>query len=195
MTLLADRPVVRTPKRWTKQEYNDLVNRGILKGRVFLYRGELLQMPAMGALHCFGVSNITDWLSDTFRPEYRVRIQLPFECPDESEPEPDATVVTHEQMARLPHPNQAALVIQVSDSSIEEDHEMAFDYASARVPDYWILNMRDRQIEVYREPVADPSSPLGFVYVWHRVYAETESVSPLARPDVSVAVATLVKTT
>lgn len=96
MTLLAGNPAVRTRKRWTKQEYNDLVDRGALKGRIFLYRGEILEMPAMGALHCFGVSNITDWLSDTFRPEYRVRIQLPFECPDESEPEPDGAVVSHE---------------------------------------------------------------------------------------------------
>jgi Uma2 family endonuclease len=92
---------------------------------------------------------VDEWLHDTFRPEYRVRIQLPFECPDESEPEPDAAVVTREQMARLPHPNQALLVIEISDSSVEEDREMAFDYASAQVPDYWLLNMRDRQIEVY----------------------------------------------
>jgi len=195
MTMLAERPSVRTPKRWTKQEYNDLVDRGILRGRIFLYRGELLEMPAMGALHCFGVSNVDEWLHDIFRPEYRIRIQLPFECPDESEPEPDAAVVAHEQMARMPHPNIAVLVIEVSDCSLEEDHEMAFDYASARVPDYWILNMRDRQIEVYREPVADPLSPLGFRYSFHRVFTETESVSPLVRPDVSVAVASLVKTT
>ncbi len=195
MTLLAEKPAVRTRKRWTKREYNELVDRGVLKGRIFLYRGELLEMPAMGALHCFGVSNVADWLSDTFRPEYRVRIQLPFECPDESEPEPDAAVVTHEQMARLPHPNQALLVIEISDSSIEEDREMAFDHASAQVPDYWILNMRARQIEVYRDPIADPSAPLGFRYESQRVFSESETVSTLARPEVSVAVATLVKAT
>ncbi len=195
MTLLAEKPAARTRKRWTKREYNDLVDRGVLKGRIFLYRGELIEMPAMGALHCFGVSNVDEWLHDTFRPEYRVRIQLPFECPDESEPEPDAAVVTREQMARLPHPNQALLVIEISDSSVEEDREMAFDYASAQVPDYWLLNMRDRQIEVYRDPISDPSAPLGYRYAFHRVFLEADVVSPLARPDISVAVATLLKTT
>jgi Uma2 family endonuclease len=144
MTMLAEIPAVRSRKRWTKQEYNDLVDRGFFsKKRVFLYRGEIIQMPAMGALHCFGVSNITDWLTDAFRPQYRIRIQQPIECPDDSEPEPDGAIVTHEQMAQLPHPNCALLIIEVSDSSIEEDREMAFDYASTQSPEYWILNMRD----------------------------------------------------
>jgi Uma2 family endonuclease len=195
MTMLVDKIVARTPKRWTKREYNDLVDRGLLRGRVFLYRGEILEMPAMGSLHRFGVTNVNDWLNDTFRPEYRVQIQLPFECPDESEPEPDAAVVTHEQMARLPHPNRAVLVIEVSDSSLEEDQEMAFDYASADVPDYWILNMRDRQIEVFRDPVTDPSSPTGRRYAWHQTFNEADSISPLARPDVRLKVAALLKTT
>ena len=109
-------------------------------------------------------------------------------------PEPDGCVVTHEQMARQPHPNRAVLLIEVSDSSLELDQEMAFDYAASADPDYWIVNMPARQMEVYRDPVADASAVLGWRYASHRVYLETEMVSPLAKPDVAVSVADLVRT-
>ena len=78
---------------------------------------------------------MNDWFHDTFRPQYRLRIQVPFETPGESIPEPDCVVVTR-TMARRPHPNHAVLIVEVSDSSVEEDREMAFDYAAALVPDY-----------------------------------------------------------
>jgi Uma2 family endonuclease len=195
MTLLVDSRPLRQRKRWTKGEYNDLVGRGAFEGqRVYLYRGELIQMASMGALHAFGISNVDEWFHDTFRPRYRLRIQLPFETPGESMPEPDCAVVTHEQMARLPHPNRAELIIEVSDSSVEEDREIAFEYAAALVPDYWILNMRDRQIEMHREPISDPSAVLGYRYAFHRVFLENDFVSPLIRPDVSLRVAAFLKT-
>ena len=93
-------------------------------------------MASMGALHVTGVANASDWCYDTFRPAYRVRVQAPLELPDDGVPEPNIAIVTHEQMARRPHPNAAVLVIEVSDSSIELDRDMAADYAAAGVPDY-----------------------------------------------------------
>src|SRR5438105_7314200 len=110
MTLTLNETTKPHLKRWTKQEFNDAVERGFIEGkRIILFRGELIEMPAMGALHAFGVANITDWLSDTFRPQYRIRIQLPFQIPGDTVPQPDGAVVTHEQMSRRPHPDQALL--------------------------------------------------------------------------------------
>jgi len=196
MTLLADKPIGRIRKRWSKQEYYRAVDRGaITDPRVYLYHGELIQMPAMGSLHARGVASVTSWAVRTFDPQWVVRCQLPFDMPDDTAPQPDFAIVTSEQHVRLPHPNAAVLVIEVADSSIELDQDMAFDYASASVPDYWILNMRDRQIEVFREPVADGSSPTGHRYASHKIFNEVDSISPLARPDVQVKVAALLKTT
>ena len=194
MTLLAEPPAVarRTPKRWTKAEFNAAVDRGWFAGsRIYLYRGELIEMPAMGALHVRGTSRANVWLVRTFDPAYVVRCQGPFELPDESMPQPEFVVCTPEQDARLPHPNAAVLVIEVSDSSVELDREAADDYAAAGVPDYWIDNVRDRQVEVYRDPRPDPASPTGVRYASVRVYAAGESVAPLARPDAAVAVSAL----
>jgi Uma2 family endonuclease len=196
MTLVLNNPAKPHLKRWTKKEYNGAVDRGLFEGqrRVFLYRGELIEMPSMGALHAFGISNLTVWLTRTFDPENRIRIQLPFETPGESMPEPDGAVVTHEQMRRLPHPNAALLIVEVSDSSIELDREMAFEYAAAQAPEYWIVNMPERSIEVYRDPVADATAILGFRYASRHVHGDGQVIATLLRPDLSVSVTSLVAT-
>ncbi|MBV8780130.1 MAG: Uma2 family endonuclease, partial [Phycisphaerae bacterium] len=142
MTLALDNPAKPHLKRWTKAEFNEAVDRGwfVWDRRVFLFRGELIELPPMGSLHAFGISNLNDWLTETFKRPHRIRIQSPFDAPGESMPEPDGAVVTHEQMRRRPHPNQALLLIEVADSSIELDREKAFEYAAAGVPEYWIVN-------------------------------------------------------
>ena len=54
--------------------------------------------------------------------------------------------------------------------------------------------MRDREVEVYRDPVADPASPTRSRYVSHRVCRLGESIVPLAKPDAAVEVAMLTRT-
>jgi Uma2 family endonuclease len=196
MTQLENPTLRRSPKRWTKREYNQAAERGLFRGmHVYLYRGELIEMASMGALHVQAVKRLTYWLIENFRPEFEVRMQGPFELVDESEPEPDGGVFTKQQDARRPHPNAAELLIEVSDSSIELDREMGFDYAAAGVPDYWIINVRDREIEVYRQPVADRASVTGFRYAERKVFGVGQPVSPLARPEVSVSIAAFVDVT
>lgn len=195
MTLAIESPTFAPrPKRWTKAEYNQLVERGALQGqRVYLYRGELIEMPPIGALHATAISNVTEWLVRTFTPEFRIRIQSPFETPGESMPEPDGLVVTQQASKRRPHPNEAVLLIEVSDSSLEIDHEKAFEYAAANVADYWILNVRDRELEIYRDPVAEAKSPTGFRYASHERHPANAAVTALARPDALVSVESLLR--
>jgi Uma2 family endonuclease len=178
-------------KRWTKAEYHALAA-GPLEGMpIYLYRGELIDKAPLDACRAFGATAAEDWCHDTFRPTYRVRAQMPLEMPDDSVPEPDVAVVTHEQMVRLPAPNAALLVIEVSDSSIELDRDMAFDYAAAGVPDYWVVNMVGREVEVYRDPMPDPTSVTGHRYASRHVCGLGTSLVPLLRPDASVEVAFL----
>jgi Uma2 family endonuclease len=194
MTLILNNPAKPHVKRWTKGEYNHDVERGLFdnKRRVFLYRGELIEMPSMGALHVQAVKRLGYFLHEHFRPAHEVRMQMPFECVDESMPEPDAGVFTVEQDARRPHPNAALWLIEVADSSIELDREMALDYAAAQVREYWILNVADRVIEVYRDPVADATAALGYRYATHRIYSEGDEIASLLAPDKPVQVAKLV---
>jgi Uma2 family endonuclease len=189
MSLIADNPAIPHVKRWTKQEFIDNVERGFLsKQRVILFRGELIEMPAIGALHALAVKRLNIWLVQKFQGEFEVRTQNPFEAYDETMPQPDGAVYTQAQDARRPHPNAALLLIEVSDSSLEFDQEMALEYAASHVEEYWIINVRDRNIEVYRQSVSDPSSVTGFRYSNHRIFDQTATVAPLFKPDVFVAV-------
>src|SRR4051812_45797661 len=117
MTLTTHHPQGPHVKRWTKQEYNEQVEQGWFEGkRLFLFRGELIEMPAMGHPHAQAVTALTRLLMNLFPRDYDVRIQLPFEVPSDSMPEPDAAVVSQAVSGRFPHPNEAVLVVEVSDS-------------------------------------------------------------------------------
>ena len=107
-------------------------------------------------------------------------------------PEPDGAIVTREQMRRRPHPNQALFLIEVSDSSLELDREQAYEYAAAGVPEYWIVNMRDRSVEIYREPVDDATAAIAARYASHQIFGDGQVISPLLKPEATVTVASLV---
>jgi len=75
-------------------------------------------------------------------------------------PEPDRCVVRGEvrdYLAHDPEPAQIALVAEIADSSLAEDRAMATIYGAGGVPVYWIVNLVDRQVEVYSAP-----SPAGY---------------------------------
>jgi Uma2 family endonuclease len=180
------------PKLWTKREFIDKVERGFLtKQRVFLLRGELVEMASMGALHWHGLRKLNYWLTQNFLPEFDTNTQAPFEAFDESMPQPDGAVYTKAQVSRHPCPNSAPLIIELSDSSIELDREMAGVYAASGVQEYWIANLRDRNIEIFRDAVSDPASITGFRYALHRIAMESEEISPLAKADASLRIADL----
>lgn len=64
-------------------------------------------------------------------------------------------------------------------------------YARAQIADYWILNVVDRQLEVYRRPMADGSKPHGFAYSETTILKAGQEVSPLAAPLARIQVADL----
>jgi Uma2 family endonuclease len=61
-------------------------------------------------------------------------------------------------------------------------------YAKAGIADYWIVNLVKRQLEVYRQPVADEEATYGWQYGEMATYLPGQAVAPLARPDQSVRV-------
>ncbi len=88
---------------------------------------------------------------------WRVRVQSAITT-QESEPEPDIAVARgtgSSYLRRHPRPEDISLVVEVADSSLKFDrHVKGRAYAKARIPVYWIVNLVDRQIEVYSEPDA-----------------------------------------
>lgn len=146
--------------------------------RVELLWGVLIKMSPQYAPHASTVQKLTELLVEQLRKRFSLRIQLPLALSGDSEPEPDVAVVARGDY-QTEHPTTAHLVIEVSDSSLEIDRRKAAIYAAARIPEYWIVNLQARTVEMYSSPDADR-------------YAEVRTVRagelrPMAISDVSIA--------
>src|SRR5262249_32996457 len=94
---------------------------------------------------------------------WRLRIQSAITT-DDSEPEPDLAVVRGDARSRggrHPGPPDLGLVVEVADTSLAQDRqEKGRLYARAGIACYWIVNLVDRQIEVYTDPTGPGPSPV-----------------------------------
>jgi len=137
-------------------EYEQLVALGTFDGeRIELIDGALRHMSPIGPPHAATVELLTELLVLALVGRARVRVQTSFAASELSEPEPDFCIVPRDDH-HLAHPSAAHLIIEVADSSLGYDREeKALLYAACNVPEYWIVNLRERVVEVYREPAAD----------------------------------------
>jgi Uma2 family endonuclease len=82
------------------------------------------------------------------------------------------------------------LVVEISDSSLGLDRRKAGLYAAAGVPEYWIVNLAARCVEVFRRPTADASQQFGHRYAEEFAVPETGTIAPAAKPDDEISVRT-----
>lgn len=86
----------------------------------------------------------------------------------------------------------ALLVVEVSDTTLDFDRsKKASLYAQAGIPEFWIVDLSERKLEVYREPATDATQPSGHGYASVKVLGSRESMAPLAVPQAQVSVADL----
>lgn len=181
MTLQIQRLQCEEPhvRRWTLQEYHGLAEEGYFRGqRVQLIDGEIIQMPPMKHPHALSLMKSDRWVRGVLTNEFIVRIQMPLNVMEDSDPEPDIAVVPGPLDSYRDHPTTAVLVIEISDTSLRLDRSKAAIYAVAGVDEYWILNLNDRQLEVYRSP--DPATR---TYRDQRILGEGDSMVPLRKPE------------
>ena len=130
-----------------------MIRDNLAPARAELIRGTFIEKKSKSILH----TRLSDSLLDTFKFALRdthwcrKEDSLTFR---DSEPEPDVSVVAGKAGDFSSHPATAALVVEVSVSTLAEDRELADLYAENGVTEYWIVNAAGRCIEVYREPVA-----------------------------------------
>lgn len=174
------------PLRWTVEEYFGLVHRGDLRpdDRVELLDGLIVAMSPQNPLHAAAITRLTRVLQRVVGERAAVRVQLPMVL-GRSAPEPDLALVPIDAGEDPEaHPRSAFLVVEVADSSLLQDRlTKAAIYARAGLPEYWLVNLFDDRIEMFRKPVRK----------WGR-YRSTSSASRgeriqvMAFPDVSLAV-------
>ncbi|MGH7278960.1 MAG: Uma2 family endonuclease [Candidatus Rokuibacteriota bacterium] len=182
-------------KRWTRVEYERLVDKGVFMpgDRVELIDGLLLVAEPQSSSHFTAVRLVQVALARAFGAGWEVRAQGPIALDDASEPEPDVAVVPGAPRDYADaHPADPVLVVEVALTSLAFDREhKASLYARARRPEYWIVNLVDRVLEIHRDPAPAPTGPYGWDYSTVDVLAPDETVYPLAVPTVPIAVADL----
>jgi Uma2 family endonuclease len=173
-------PDHRRPLR--RVEYDQLVALGTFeRERIELINGELRRMSPIGASHNSTVDRLTKRLVLALAEHALVRVQGSFAAGDLSEPEPDFSILPDRDYDDG-HPEEAHLIIEVADSSLRYDRtEKAQLYAERGVPEYWIVNLVDRVVEVHTEPRDGH-------YQTRRVHGKGEQLQLLAFPDVTLAI-------
>ena len=176
-------------RRFTLAEYHKMIEAGILgeDEHLELLEGEIVQISPQDKPHARALTKLTRWFVRSLGDEYAVRPQLPLTLAD-SEPEPDLAVVRAEEDAAAErHPRTALLVIEVADSSVRRDLEVkARIYARAGIPEYWLVLVKQRAIEVLRDP-----DPAAAAYRSVRSHSMDSNVTPAAFSGPTIPVASL----
>jgi Uma2 family endonuclease len=183
-----------TLRRWKRREYDRLVELGVFEGEPLeLIGGELIVAEPQYPYHASGVSVLEYAVRAILPTGWLVRTQAPVSLDDESEPEPDLVVVPgHPGNYRHEHPALPVLVVEVADTSLAFDRGRKGSlYARAGIQDYWIVNLVDRVLEIYREPIPDASAAYGWRYRGVMSISPPGAVAPLAFPSGRIAVGDL----
>jgi Uma2 family endonuclease len=170
------------------------VQLGVFEGEAIeLVGGQLVVAEPQGAHHASAITAADYAVRAALPPGWIVRVQLPLSLDEDSEPEPDLAVVSGRwQDYRHSHPARAALVVEVAESSLDVDrHHKGGLYARAGIPDYWIVNLADRVLEVYRDPAPDASAAYGWRYRSLATLTPPGAVAPVAFPSSPIDVAAL----
>ncbi|PZA06380.1 Uma2 family endonuclease [Meiothermus sp. PNK-Is4] len=182
MVTLEHQIVAPQKKRWTVDELLAMEKAGLLdpEKRIELLDGEVYEMPPTSEGHASSV----DWLVRLFLKQFDeravVRSQNPIRLDDEDLPLPDLALLEwKEDFYRQghPRPENVYLVVEVSDATLWFDRSSKLKrYAKAGLREVWIVNLKDRQTEVFRDPSGEE-------YLTRFVVKPGESVAPLAFPD------------
>jgi Uma2 family endonuclease len=183
------------PRRWTRVEYERLIEQGMFgeDEHLELLDGLLVVREPQGSRHGAAVAALCEVLGRAFGAGFHVRPQLPVALDDTSEPEPDVVVVRGGPWDYVSaHPSTPVLVVEIAETSLAIDrrHKGGL-YARAGIADYWIVNLLDTVLEVYREPAPSASAPSGWQYRSVQRLTRAASVRPLAGPSAPIAVADL----
>lgn len=159
-TEVPDRPVFR----FSVDDYHAMADAEILQSGapVELLEGWLVEKMTKKPPHEYALSTLWHLIHELVPRTHMVRCQSPITC-GTSEPEPDLSIVRgapRDYLEEHPAPADVALAVEIADQSLKTDRSKKERmYAEAGVVEYWIVNLIDRQIEVYTQPSASKKSP------------------------------------
>ncbi len=146
------------PRLFNVDEYYAMADAGILAPdeRVELIDGEIIPMSPIGDRHAYSVDELAEWFITRLRGRARVRCQNPVRLDRSFEAQPDVAILRWREdrySSGHPGPDDILLIIEVSDTTLGYDRDVKIPmYARSGIPETWIANIRERQVEVYDHP-------------------------------------------
>jgi Uma2 family endonuclease len=151
-------PMASRLKRFALADYHRMIESGVIREeeRCEFINGQVFSIMPPNPPHAHVTRALIQLLAPLFaRPDWVVGVQDPVTL-TENEPQPDfyaAVGPNSRYRARLPGPRDLVLLVEVSDTSIEFDTETKLAlYAGDKIPQYWIVNIPERRVEVYTQP-------------------------------------------
>jgi len=177
-----------TLAKWSIEDYHRILNAGVFDNQsVELLKGEIVNMSPEGESHAYFSSTAAEYLMQLLGDLALIRSAKPITLPNDSEPEPDIAIVERlgrEYLEHHPYPQNIFWLIEYSDSTLEKDLDLKTKvYAEVGIPEYWVVNLRKRQVVVFRDP--EDSDYLS------KFTISEGTINPLAFPEVSVSVASI----
>jgi Uma2 family endonuclease len=173
--------------RFTRSDYHRMAQTGILPpdARVELIDGEIIEMSPIGRRHMAAVDRLTNWFAPRVQGAAIVRVQGSIALGDNGEPEPDVALLRFRDdfYAMAPATEEAALlIVEVADSSEYYDRTTKAPlYARYGIPELWTVDLNRDLITRHLDPALHG-------YTTTQVFRRGESLSPLAFPNLTVAV-------
>lgn len=176
-----------TRRRFTVSEYHQMSKAGILHedDRIELIEGEIIEMSPIGSWHSGISMRLNQLFMRTFDDVALVSIQNPIQLSEDTEPQPDVTLLRPEPdyyTSHTPKPEDVLLVMEIADTSVAYDRGVKTRlYARSGITEYWLIDLNAVTVTVYRDP-----GPEG--YGISQVVRRGERIAPAAFPDRPVAV-------
>ena len=180
------------PWRWSREDYYKLGELGFFDGkRVELIFGEIVEMSPIGWFHRVACRKTGEILERVFSGIGWVDRGEPVDLPH-GDPQPDVAVIPGKFDDYTDHPTTVLLIVEVADTTLAYDTTTKAElYATANIADYWVLDVVNRQLHVFRDPQPLAQGLGATAYKTHLTLGPGDTVSPLAAPHATVRVADL----
>ena len=186
--------LLQSIRRYSVSEYHKMGEEGILSEdeRVELIDGVIIKMSPKRTKHSVVTSQmVASFYELSIEGKALLRVQEPVILTDDTEPEPDLTLVKIREGAYYlethPRPDDVLLLIEVADTSLEYDREIKLPrYAASKIEEVWIVNLVDNIIEVYREPLVLADGTVG--YRTRTNFVKGDTITPQAIPSLNITV-------
>ncbi len=182
--------VAVTTRKFTVDEYHTMIQSGILQedDRMELLAGEIVEMSPISSRHAAVVDKLAQLMIYRLGENGIVRIQNPVDLGKHSEPQPDIALVKYKKnfyANSLPRPEDIFLLIEVGETSIDSDRQVKLPlYATAGIPEVWLIDLLKDVVERYLEPKGDAYQRTEKYGIGQEIIPESFSQLRLAVKDI-----------